>query len=185
MITDNNKSKDTKNQQTHRNISVCVSVRLSDGSDHYEEQSQVRETENNQPEGGAVCNEAYGGSVPFRRKLSQKDGRTASLPFKSIQFLIAATATQTSWIQPFQMFNLAVLEDNSQTWVSLGRNRSVSEAGLFPGGSGEKPSPPTLQRLHHFLTHEPSFTFKASCWGSGPSHLTFSEHPSRPTPPLL
>ena len=143
MIKDNNKSKDTKNQQTHRNISGYVSVRVSDGSDHYEQQSQVRETENNQPEGGAVCNEAYGGSVQFRRKWSQKDGRTRSLPFKSIQFPIAAT-TQTSWLQPFQMFHLPVFEDNSQTWVSLGRNRSVNEAGLFPGGLGEKPSP------HHF-----------------------------------
>ena len=89
------------------------------------------------------------------------------------QFPIAATTTQTSWLQPFQMFHLAVLEDNSQTRVSLGRNRSVSEAGLFPGGSGEKPSPPPLQRLRHSLAHEPFFTFKASCWGSGPSHLTF------------
>lgn len=99
--------------------------------------------------------------------------RTLILILTLTQFPSAATTTQTSWLQPFQMFHLAVLEDRSQTRVSLGRNRSVSEARLFSGGSEEKPLPPPLQRLHHSLAHEPFFTFKASCWGSGPSHLTF------------
>lgn len=55
------------------------------------------------------------------------------------QFPIAATTTQTSWLPTVSNVSSCSPGGQQPDTVSLGRNRSVSEARLFSGGSEEKP----------------------------------------------